>query len=163
MVLNRNDRFKIERNEKLSGQITWKQKKPKAITHYTCTSFNKRHSSHDSIKPKFHYAHFPMTSPLAQISLCRLPRNFPIQGSFGEVGIMKFGLKGTSRVCHGRHREVGIVEFGLHYAATTALVRNERHSVRSHILTVAHRQSRCQNYTTLHPDTVHRPTWHRFL
>jgi len=25
---------------------------------------------------------------------------------------MEFGLKGTSRVCRGRHGEVGIVEFG---------------------------------------------------
>ena len=30
-----------------------------------------------------------------------------------EVSIMEFGLKGTSRVCRGRHGEVGIVEFGL--------------------------------------------------
>ena len=26
---------------------------------------------------------------------------------------MKFGLKGTSWVCHGRHGEVGIVEYGI--------------------------------------------------
>ena len=26
---------------------------------------------------------------------------------------MELGLKGTSRVCRGRHRDVGIVEFGL--------------------------------------------------
>jgi len=56
----------------------------------------------------------PMTSPLAQIPLCRLPRNFPVQGSFGEVDVTEFGLKGTSRVCRGRYREVGIVEFGLY-------------------------------------------------
>jgi len=31
---------------------------------------------------------------------------------------MEFGLKGTSRVCRGRHGEVGIVEFGLYRAAT---------------------------------------------
>jgi len=37
----------------------------------------------------------------AQIPLRRLPRNFP--GKFREVGIMEFGLKGTSRVCRGRH------------------------------------------------------------
>jgi len=47
------------------------------------------------VKPKFHYADFPETSPS------------------GEVGVMEFGLKGTSRVCRGRHREVGIVEYGL--------------------------------------------------
>jgi len=29
---------------------------------------------------------------------------------------MEFGLKGTSRVCRGRHGEVGIVEFGLYRA-----------------------------------------------
>ena len=27
--------------------------------------------------------------------------------------MIEFGLKGTSRVCRGRHGEVGIVEFGL--------------------------------------------------
>jgi len=36
-----------------------------------------------------------------------------VRGSFGEVGVMEFGLKGTSRVCCGRHGKVGIVEFGL--------------------------------------------------
>ena len=46
------------------------------------------------VKPKFHYADFPETSP------------------DGEVGVMEFGLKGTSRVCRGRHGEVGIVDFG---------------------------------------------------
>jgi len=53
------------------------------------------------LKPKFHYSNFPVTrdvrdkhvtSPLAQIPLRRLPR-----GSFGEVGVMESGLKGTSR------------------------------------------------------------------
>jgi len=44
---------------------------------------------------------------------CRLPRNFHVWGSFGEVGVMEFGLKGTSRVCRGRHGEVGMMEFGL--------------------------------------------------
>jgi len=42
-----------------------------------------------------------VTSPLAQIPLRRLPRNFPERGSFGEVGVMEFGLKGTSRICRG--------------------------------------------------------------
>jgi len=32
----------------------------------------------------------PVTSPLAQIPL--LPSNFPVWGSFGEVGVMEFGL-----------------------------------------------------------------------
>jgi len=36
------------------------------------------------------------------------------------------------------------------YAATTALVHNERHSVFSPVLTVARRQSRRLNFTTLH-------------
>ena len=31
---------------------------------------------------------------------------------------MEFGLKGTSRVCRGRHVEAGIVEFGLNYMAS---------------------------------------------
>ena len=34
----------------------------------------------------------------AQIPLRRLPRNFAVRGSFWEVGVMEFGLKGTSRV-----------------------------------------------------------------
>jgi len=33
----------------------------------------------------------PVTSHLAQIPL-RLPRNFPVWGSFGEVDVMEFGL-----------------------------------------------------------------------
>jgi len=43
----------------------------------------------------------PVTSPLARILLRRLPRKFPVRGSFGEVGVMECGLKGTSRVCRG--------------------------------------------------------------
>ena len=35
-------------------------------------------------------------------------------GSLRKVSIMEFGLKGTSLVCRGRHREVGIVEFELY-------------------------------------------------
>jgi len=72
------------------------------------------------LEHKFHYANFPgdvydkpVIFPLAQIPLCRLPRNFPVWGSFREVGITEFGLKGTSRVCRGRHGEVSIVEFVL--------------------------------------------------
>jgi len=30
-----------------------------------------------------------------QIPLRRLPRNFPVQGSFGEVGVVEFGLYGV--------------------------------------------------------------------
>jgi len=65
----------------------------------------------------------------AQIPLCRFPRDvcnkpvmspfakfhyvdFPETSSSGEVGVMEFGLKGTSRVCRRRHGEVGIMEFG---------------------------------------------------
>jgi len=32
---------------------------------------------------------------------------------------MEFGLKGTSRICHGRHGEVGIVEFGFTESASS--------------------------------------------
>jgi len=64
---------------------------------------------------KFHYADLPVTSPLAHIPLRRLLRNFPGRGSLGEVVVMEFGLKGTSRVCRGvadvTHGEVGMVEF----------------------------------------------------
>jgi len=45
------------------------------------------------------------------------PNSITPRGSFGEVGVIEFGLKDTSRVCRGRHREVGIVEFGLNPAA----------------------------------------------
>ena len=39
----------------------------------------------------------PVTSPLAQIPLCPFPEISPS----GEVGVMEFGLKGTSRVSRG--------------------------------------------------------------
>ena len=65
----------------------------------------------------------------AQIPSRRLPRNFPVRGSFGEVGVMEFGLKGTSRICRGRHEEVGIVEFGL---KDTRMHASERDVTRRH-------------------------------
>ena len=46
-----------------------------------------------TVKPKFHYANFPVTFVITP-KLCRL-------GSFGEVGVMEFGLNGTSQVCRG--------------------------------------------------------------
>ena len=68
------------------------------------------------IKPKFHYAdsprdvrNKPVASLLTQIPSHRLPRTSPD----GEVGVMEFRLKGTSRVLRGRHGKVGTVEFGL--------------------------------------------------
>ena len=45
-----------------------------------------------------------MTSPLAQIPLRRLPWNFPVQGSFVEVGVVEFGLQ---FVCHVGLRHAG--------------------------------------------------------
>jgi len=47
----------------------------------------------------------------AQIPLGRLPRNFPVRGSFGEVGLMEFGLHwvswpGTWRAPVGVNREI---------------------------------------------------------
>jgi len=78
------------------------------------------------IKPKFHYADFPVTSATSPRqtlnvsfslnSITPTSPKLPGQESFGEVGVMEFGLKGTSRVCRGRHGEVGIVEFGLYLA-----------------------------------------------
>ena len=47
-----------------------------------------------------------------------------VRGSFWKVGLMEFGLKGTSRVCRGRHEEVGIVEFGL--MTVDKIVSNDR-------------------------------------
>jgi len=41
---------------------------------------------------------------------------------------MEFGLKGTLRVCRGRHGEVGILEFGLDQAR---LLSDQRASERS--------------------------------
>jgi len=38
-----------------------------------------------------------VTSPLAQISLRRLLRNFPVRGSFGEIDVVEFGLCGRTR------------------------------------------------------------------
>jgi len=39
---------------------------------------------------------------------------------------MEFGLKGTSRLCRGRHREVGIVEFGRKQAERKPVKRRVR-------------------------------------
>ena len=51
----------------------------------------RQHSLHGKsvrpLKPKFHYADFPETSPSGEIS--------------AEVGVMEFELKRTSRVCRG--------------------------------------------------------------
>jgi len=69
-----------------------------------------------SLKLKFLIKFFPNHTPTSP------NRNFPVQGSFGEVSVMEFGLKGTARVCRGRHGEVGIVEFGL--KPITACVSN---------------------------------------
>ena len=70
----------------------------------------------DWVKPKFHYADFPETSPdnfhVQGSFALKLPRT----GKFGEVGVMEFGLEWTSRVCRGRHGKVGIVELGLKQA-----------------------------------------------
>jgi len=54
----------------------------------------------------------PVTSPLAQISLRRLPRNFPVRGSFGEVGVLEFRLKMKEMHIEGRGRllEAAVVE-----------------------------------------------------
>ena len=75
------------------------------------------------VKPKFHYANFHVTSATSPRHTRDVPfisnsitptSDFPGRGSFGEVGVMEFGIKGTSRVCRGRQGEVGIVEFGLY-------------------------------------------------
>ena len=38
----------------------------------------------------------------AQIPLCRLPRNFSVRGSFGEVGVVEFGHHSP------RHAEISV-------------------------------------------------------
>ena len=80
------------------------------------------------VKPKFHYADFPVTSETSPRQTCDVPfspnyvtptsRNFPRRESFRKVGVTEVALKGTSRVCRGRHEEVSIVEFGLYQAAS---------------------------------------------
>jgi len=40
----------------------------------------------------------PATSPLVQIPLRRLPRNFPVRSSFGGIDVMEFGLKASLHV-----------------------------------------------------------------
>jgi len=58
---------------------------------------------------------------------------------------MEFGLKGTSRVCRGRHGEVGIVEFGhnqitgtiiCHYFTCGSVVRASQYSDEKYAVTV---------------------------
>jgi len=73
-----------------------------------------------TLGPKFHYADFPVmsaTSPRQTRDVPFSPDSItptsPVRESFGEVGVMESGLKGTSRVCRRRHGDVGIVEFGL--------------------------------------------------
>ena len=73
-----------------------------------------------SVKTKFHYADFPVTSATSprqtrDVSFSPNPRT----GNFRE-----------SRVCRGRHGEVGIVEFGLNAArrhATAPLSATRRY------------------------------------
>ena len=69
------------------------------------------HTHHTLKKPKFHHADLPVTSATS-------PRQTRDVGSFGEVGVMEFGLNWTSRLCCGRHGEVGIVEFSHNHART---------------------------------------------
>jgi len=57
--------------------------------------------------------------PFSRIPLCRLPRNFPIRKSFGEVGIMEFRLQGMSRVCSRRHICWHSGIWALHNTSTT--------------------------------------------
>jgi len=84
----------------------------------------------DHVLPKFHYVDFLVTSG---------------PGSFGEVGVMEFGLKGSSRVYRGRLGKVGIVEYGLiratdSRAASAASCRRRRPSASSYF---AHCSSSC--------------------
>jgi len=51
--------------------------------------------------------------PFSPDSITPTSPKLPRSGKFREVGVIESGLKGTSRVCRGRHGEVGIVEFGL--------------------------------------------------
>ena len=69
------------------------------------------------LKPKFHYADFPETSPSEEISKFRGSRRNGIWAK-GDV-------TGLSRTCRGRHGEDGIVEFGL-YTALHITVFNTR-------------------------------------
>jgi len=54
----------------------------------------------------------PVTSPLAQIPLRRLPRTGKFRGSRRNETWAKGDVTGLSRTCRGRHGEVGLVEFG---------------------------------------------------
>jgi len=66
------------------------------------------------LKPKFHYADFPMTSATSPQQTRDVPFSpNSITPTSPKLGIMEFGLKGTSRVCRRCHGEIGIVEFGL--------------------------------------------------
>ena len=63
------------------------------------------------VKPKFHYADFPVTSATSPRQTGAVP--------FSPNSITPTSPKlphGTSRVCRGRHGEVGIMEYGLQCA-----------------------------------------------
>jgi len=90
------------------------------------------------LKPKFHYADFPVTSATSPRQTRDVPfsqNSITASGDFPEVAVMEFWLKGTSRVCRGRHGEVGIVEFGLNYvrdARTHGQTDSTEHNASSH-------------------------------
>jgi len=77
----------------------------------SCTPYGVYDNSNASLKPKFHYAEFPETSPFP-----KLPRRGEFRGNRRNEIWAKGDVMGLSRTCRGCHGEVGIVEFGLNDA-----------------------------------------------
>ena len=76
------------------------------------------------LKPKFHYANFPVTFPFSPNSITPTSTKLPRLGKF--LGSRRNGIwaKGDvthlSRTCRRRHGKVGIVEFRLYTARRLA-------------------------------------------
>ena len=85
--------------------------------------------SQNTVKPN-PLCRLPVTSPLAQFPLRRLPET----SLDGEVGVMEFGLKGTSRlvedVTGSRHSGLGFTVFWLFYGRHS-LGRTDGHTNRA--------------------------------
>ena len=94
--------YRLPPQVKIERKPSSKRRQPTSSKDNTVTKRRERKQANrvkSALIARFHYADFPVTSarqtrdvPLAQIPLRRFPRNFTGRGSFGEVGVMEFGL-----------------------------------------------------------------------
>jgi len=104
----------------------------------TCCIHKSAVKSQNTVKPN-PLCRLPVTSvtsrdvPFSPNSITPTSLKLPVQGSFGEVGVMEFGLKGTSRlvadVTGGRHSGLGFTVFWLFTAQVTEDVTLPRFAI----------------------------------